>query len=87
MAEKKYVGNGKAINGKFGQIFNISIKVEDLLKLEQNKGYVRLTMSELKSPDKFGNTHTIYKNDYKPQAKEETTQEQIINQDFEELPF
>lgn len=64
--EKNYVGNGKAITTKYGTMFNMSFKLEDLKKLPTNeKGYIRVSMSELKSPDKFGNTHTCFENDYK----------------------
>ena len=67
--EKKYVGNGKAIEGKFGTFFNLSLNINDLNKIEPNeKGYIKITMSKLKEPDKNGNTHTVYENEYKPVA-------------------
>lgn len=67
--EKKYVGNGKAIEGKFGTFFNLSLNINDLNKIEANEnGYIKITMSKLKEPDKNGNTHTVYENDYKPVA-------------------
>ena len=73
--QKKYVGNGKAIEGKFGTFFNLSLKLDDLNKIEPNeKGYIKISMSQLKEPDKFGNTHTVYENDYKPVQKEEITE-------------
>ena len=79
--EKKYVGNGKAIEGKFGTFFNLSLNINDLNKIEANeKGYIKITMSKLKEPDKNGNTHTVYENDYKPVQKEEIANES-------DLPF
>ncbi len=68
--EKKYVGNGKAIEGKYGTFYNLSLNINDLNKIEPNdKGYIKISMSQLKEPDKFGNTHTVYENDYKPVQK------------------
>jgi len=83
MAEKKYVGNGKAIQGKYGTFYNLSLKLSDLEKLPTNdKGYIKVSMSELKQPDQYGNTHTLYENDYKaPQkinANEDVEDEQTL---------
>jgi hypothetical protein len=87
MAEKKYVGNSKAIKGKFGVFYNLSMKLDDLMKLPTNeKGYIRVTMSELKEPDKFGNTHTLYHDDYVPKAKVSDANEDIAD-DLNSLPF
>lgn len=66
MADKNFVkGSGKKIefnNG--GYVINISLNVEDLKRLPQNKGYVKLTLSERKAPDQYGNNIMIYENDY-----------------------
>lgn len=81
MAGKNYVGNGKAITTKYGTIYNLSLKLEDLKKLPTNDaGYIKLTLSELKSPDKYDNTHTVYENDYKPQANN-------VAQESQDLPY
>ena len=80
--DKKYVGNGKAIEGKFGTFFNLSLNIYDLNKIEANeKGYIKITMSKLKEPDKNGNTHTVYENDYKPV----TNSNEVANDEL--LPF
>ena len=63
--EKNYVG--KAKEGKFG-ILNASFKLEDLQKIVNEKGYVNVSISQMKQPDKYGYTHTIYANDYKPSS-------------------
>jgi hypothetical protein len=42
-------------------------------------------MSELKEPDKFGNTHTLYHDDYVPKAKVSDANEDIA-EDIS-LPF
>lgn len=79
MADKKYVGNGKAIEGKFGTFFNLSLNINDLNKIEANeKGYIKITMSKLKEPDKNGNTHTVYENDYKPVQKEDVANDELL---------
>jgi hypothetical protein len=85
--EKKYVGNGKAITTKYGTMYNISLKLEDLKKLPVNeKGYIRLTLAELKNADKYGNTHTCFENDYVDSGtKPQTTN---ANEDItSDLPF
>ncbi len=33
------------------------------------KGYVKLTLSKLPQPDAYGNTHTLYENEWKPTGK------------------
>ena len=85
MAEKKYVGNGKAIKGKFGTFYNLSLKLSDLEKLPTNdKGYIKISMSELKQPDQYGNTHTLYENDYKAPQKINANEDVELDPD---LPF
>lgn len=66
MAEKKYVGKGKVI-GQFGNI-KISLRPAELEANE--KGFVNLIVSQMKSPDKWNNTHTIYVDDFVPAARE-----------------
>lgn len=81
--EKKYVGNGKAIEGKYGTFYNLSLNINDLNKIEPNeKGYIKISMSQLKEPDKFGNTHTVYENDYKPVQKINEAEDELTD-----LPF
>jgi hypothetical protein len=70
MAEKKYVGSGKKI-GQYGNIA-VSICLSDLdknadIKTAKNgKKYLNVIVSERRSVGKFGETHLIYINDYKP---------------------
>ena len=67
--KKNYV-KGSAKEVKFsngGSIIHVDILVEDLKRLPINdRGYVKLSLSKLPDPDKFGNTHTLYENDWKP---------------------
>jgi len=85
--EKNYVGSGKAITTKYGVMYNLGLRIEDLKKLPvSEKGYIRITLAELKNVDKNGNTHTCFENDYvdsgnKPQI---TNANEDVSQD---LPF
>jgi len=85
--EKKYVGKGK----KAGQydLVNFSINLTDLPKEDiyeyNGKKYINLTIGALKVEDKFGKTHSVWVNDFKPEKKEEPKQgEQEKDND---LPF
>jgi hypothetical protein len=80
---KNYVGSAKVVTTKFGQIVNASMKLEDLQKIVNEKGYVNVSIIERKEADKFGNTHTVIENDYKPQPKNTNANEDIS----ENLPF
>lgn len=69
MSEKKYIGwSAKAVDTKFGQILNLSIKVSDLQPNE--KGYAAISVMQKKEPDQYGNTHYMVENDYKPKHEE-----------------
>lgn len=82
--QKNYVGNGKERTNKFGKKeINISFKLSDLQKIVNEKGYVNITITEMKQSDKYGNTLTAYENDYKPQPKTTNANEDIDNS----LPF
>jgi hypothetical protein len=62
--DRQYVGSGK--EGKFGQV-SIGLKFSDLVPNE--RGYVNLIVARRKESDKYGNTHTVYVNDWKPGQK------------------
>lgn len=69
MAEKIYVGQGKVV-GRFG-IISASVCLEDLIPHGQKspkngKTYVNIDISEMRAPNKWGKTHTISINDWKP---------------------
>ena len=75
--KKNYVkGSTKEVtfsNG--GTTVHLDIKVEGAVittngKLLPNEaGYVKLSLSKLPAPDQYGNTHTLYENDWKPSPK------------------
>ena len=88
--EKKYVGKGKKA-GNY-DLVNFSVNLTDLPKddiYEYNgKEYINLTIGAMREEDKYGKTHTVYVNDYKPEKKTETTPEQPQEEsDSDGLPF
>lgn len=85
MAKNYVKWSAKLIKTQYWEIMNISINVEDLWRLPQNKWYVKLTIAEKKEVDKYWNTHSIYENDYV--GSWETTQPNNTNNTEEDLPF
>lgn len=65
--ERNYVGKGKVV-GKFGNI-RIGLKPSELVPNE--KGWVNLIVSQMKETDKYGNTHTVYVDDFIPSTKQD----------------
>lgn len=86
MAEKIYCGNGKAF-GNYGQI-GVSVCLTDLPKkhiTEYNgKKYIKLKISPRKEVDKYGNTHSVEVDTWKPEPKPATPPKV---DEFGELPF
>lgn len=82
MAEKNYIGKAAERTTQYGKLFSMYLtkdKVIELLnKLDEKKNGIRLTMTEMKNKDQYGNTHTIFEDTYAPQSqgkKEETAYE------------
>jgi hypothetical protein len=71
--EKIYVGTGKEF-GQYGDV-NIDICLSDLpkdwiKKSEKNgKSYIKLTVSKRKEADKYGNSHSVTVNTFKPEKQ------------------
>lgn len=82
MADKVYVGRGKEITTQYGSMININISHKDLVVNE--KGYCNLTISKMKQSDKWGNTHSVSINDYKPKEKQEEIEKPLS---IEDIPF
>lgn len=85
---KNYVGNGWQ-HPKFEDCINISLKLEELNKLETNQyGDIKLTVAKMKQPnEKTKATHTVYVNDYKPSG-EQSRQPYPTAEDIKgDLPF
>lgn len=78
---KIYVGNAKTRTSQYGEFLTWSVKLEELEKYVNEKGYVSIVLNKLKEPDKFGNDYSIAINEFKPEVKKE---EEIS---VEDIPF
>jgi len=71
MKPRNYVGNGK----KSGEWYvNFSLKKSQIMEhFYDYKGeeYIRLTMGQNKEETEWGNTHSIWVNEYDPKKQEE----------------
>ncbi len=69
--KKKNYLKGSAREVKFsngGSIINVDFLLSELQALPVNEaGYVKIVIAEnSKGPDRFGNTHSVYENDFVP---------------------
>jgi len=69
----------KAINGQFGEFFNMSFNVEKLSQYVNDKGYVNITMSKRKEPGQYGDTHYFTLNEWNPEGQSNTNTQNISN--------
>jgi hypothetical protein len=81
MSDKKreYLGYGKEA-GQYGLI-NLSVEESVIQKnmTEYNgKRYLRFTVSKLKEPTKYGQTHTMWKDDFTPTSKNNAPQQSSV---------
>lgn len=66
METKNYIrGSAKAIQTQYGEILNLSLKLEDLQKIANEKGYVSITVSKRKMVSQYGDTHSVVENTYR----------------------
>ena len=82
----------KAINGQFGEFFNMSFNIEKLQKYANEKGYVNLTMSKRREVWQYGDTHYFTLNEYNPENNSntqnvDTNQQNSDDVSVEDLPF
>jgi len=64
--EKKYIGgSARAISTQYGEIMNLSLKLEDMQKIVNEKGYVSMTVMKRKEQGQYGDTHYVVENTYK----------------------
>ena len=71
MSDKKYCGSGKEF-GKYGDInvtINLSDITKDMITEYEGKKYLRVVVSKKREKDKFGKTHSVYLNEWKPEEK------------------
>jgi len=70
MSEQKiYCGSAKKITTQYGELMKVSFSRSDIEKLTANlneKGWVNLNISERKEADKYGNTHSVVVDNWKP---------------------
>lgn len=70
MAEKIYVGKARYITFRDGgekcRIWLTPEGVENINRNVDNNGSINLVMVEMRDPDRAGNTHTLYIDDWKP---------------------
>lgn len=65
MADKNYIGgSAKVVSTQFGEIINLSLKLEDMQKIVNEKGYVNMSVMKRKEPGQYGDTHYVVENDY-----------------------
>ncbi len=87
MTEKKYIGwTAKAVSTQYGEMMNLSLKLEDMKAIVNEKGYVNMTVMKRKEVGKFWDTHYVVENNYK---KEWATQEKYpdSNVSISDLPW
>ena len=92
--EKKFVNwiCKEKIFNNWWSVINISIKLEDLQNLRNDKGYINMTLCERKEVGKYGETHYLILNEYDIKEKEEKPEKttKIIEIDdisIEDIPF
>lgn len=68
MSERIYVGKGK----KVGQFQQLKLGIEVSKLTPNDRGYCNIIITEMRSEDKYGNTHTAYIDDYVPQQRRDT---------------
>jgi len=82
----------KAINGQFGEFFNISVNVEKLQQYANEKGYVNMVMSKRREVGQYGDTHYFTLNEYNPEAQQNNSAPAKQNESsddisVEDVPF
>jgi len=81
----------KAINGQFGEFFNISVNIEKLQQYANEKGYVNMTMSKRREVGQYGDTHYFTLNEYNPENSWSTetnnSNDKAWDISVEDIPF
>ncbi len=77
----------KAIQGQYGEFFNISFNVEKLQQYANEKGYVNMTMSKRKEPGQYGDTHYFVLNEWKPEGGNTPNTQADGDLSIEDVPF
>ncbi len=81
----------KAINGQFGEFFNISVNIEKLQAYANEKGYVNMTMSKRREVGQYWDTHYFTLNEYNPENSGATetnnSSDKAWDISVEDIPF
>ena len=85
MSEKIYIKTVKAKESQYGVklAFNAEELIAQIKEHKNDKGYINLELKKRKDADKFGNTHYLEVDTYKPESKEAATKKSEDNG----LPF
>lgn len=73
--DRLYCGNAKFVQTRYGDIVKVSLCLDDIPEEEvyvsekTGKRYVTVDVKEMRSQDRFGNTHSVEVNTYKPDSK------------------
>lgn len=88
MAKDYIKWSAKLVKTKYWEMMNVSISLENLQRLPQNKWYVKFTIAERREIDQYGNTHCIFENNYvwNPDNTPDEGKDNLPSDD-EELPF
>jgi hypothetical protein len=70
--DRTYVGNGKEVNGY--DLVNFSICLSDIPEQaiftgKNGKKYANFTQGKRKEVNEYGHTHSVWLNDFKPEAQ------------------
>lgn len=86
MSEKNYIGKGKTIKTKYGNLLSMGLRKDVLQELINSTegNFINLTCGALKETDKWGNTHTIWES---PKAAPESNNEPEKEVYDDSLPF
>jgi hypothetical protein len=63
----------KAVQGQFGEFYNISVNIEKLQQHANDKGYVNMTMSKRREVGQYGDTHYFTLNEWTPEGDSSDT--------------
>ena len=85
----------KAINGQFGEFFNISVNIEKLQQYANEKWYVNMVMSKRREPGQYWDTHYFTLNEWNPEennswnndSNQEKKSSESNDVSVEDLPF
>lgn len=80
MADKKFIewSSCRAIEGEYGEFFNMSFNLEKLAQYTNEKGYLNITMSKRKEVWQYGDTHSFTLNEWKPEQKKAEKKEDSL---------